>query len=578
MRIKQFYKVRETLTLSIITHMWRLLTLCLLVLQACDSGFQAIDHRVEALIAEANSSLGDDSVLPKPIDWSILRSSSPENPLPPTNNPAIDELALVPSLEIDSGAIGKKLDAAALELEENGTLLTLGESLAWATLHAQGYRFAEYDYLNTTLSLLSELHLWGPRFFESLSATTSADSTGGFYDTSLSVVHDFEITHRLPYGGSVSATALTSFADTLHAATSSNSKGTTVGLGVELPLLRGAGTVARETLIQSKRNLVYGARAFERFRRTFFRSISGDYLNLVVQRQSLANAQRGVESLRQLASRQRALYESGRTRLYDSADAENQALASVARLSQSWERYRLAVDRFKVKIGWPIEELVRIEPTSLDLRPLEVDMKTAVTQALQYRLDLQTEENKVGDAYRRVENAKNGILSDLDFVASASLPSDTDDITGFDRREVDYAVGITFGVPLDRETDRISLRQQQILLERAKRSLRTTKESIAIEVRSSLRNIEVFQFTLDLQERNVEIAQLGLNSINADPDRVSVLDQTRAISELQGAQDARDSARRDLELSVVDFLLRAGQLRIQKNGNMYPVGTMNQVL
>jgi hypothetical protein len=71
----------------------------------------------------------------------------------------------------------------------------------------------------------------------------------------------------------------------------------------------------------------------------------------------------------------------------------------------------------------------------------------------------------------------------------------------------------------------------------------------------------------------VEIAQLGLNSINADPDRVSVLDQTRAISELQGAQDARDRARRDLELSIVDYLLQAGQLRIQQNGNMYPIET-----
>jgi outer membrane protein TolC len=266
------------------------------------------------------------------------------------------------------------------------------------------------------------------------------------------------------------------------------------------------------------------------------------------------------------------LYESGRTRLYDSADAENQALASVARLSQSWERYRLAIDRFKVKIGWPIKKLVRIEPATLGLRPLEVEMKTAVSQALQYRLDLQTEENQVGDAYRRVQNAKNGMLSDLDITASASLPSEDSDITGFDGREVDYLVGVTFGVPLDRERDRINLRQQQILLERAKRSLRTSKESVAIEVRSSLRNIEVYQFTLDLQERNVEIAQLGLNSINADPDRVSVLDQTRAISELQSAQDARDSARRDLELSIVDFLLQAGQLRVQQNGNMYPIG------
>ena len=78
----------------------------------------------------------------------------------------------------------------------------------------------------------------------------------------------------------------------------------------------------------------------------------------------------------------------------------------------------------------------------------------------------------------------------------------------------------------------------------------------------------MFQFTLDLQERNVKIAQLGLDSINADPDRVSVLDQTRAISDLQSAQDARDSAVRDLELSIVDYLLRAGRLRVGTNGEL----------
>jgi hypothetical protein len=47
-----------------------------------------------------------------------------------------------------------------------------------------------------------------------------------------------------------------------------------------------------------------------------------------------------------------------------------------------------------------------------------------------------------------------------------------------------------------------------------------------------------------------------------------VLDQTRAISDLQSAKDARDSARRDLELSIVDYLLQAGQLRIAPNGTL----------
>jgi len=525
-------------------------------------------------MAEASESLGERLTLPRAEYWNSSSTTFPTDPFPRTNNPTIDDLALVTSIPIDNKKIGEKLDTAASELEKHGAPVTLHDALLWSTNHAQEYRFAEYDYLSATLTLLNELHLWGPRFFESIGVTTDADSTNGLYDTSLTVVHDFELSHRLPYGGSVSATALTTVAESLHSATTGDdTQGTSLGISLEMPLMRGYGTVARETLIQSRRNLVYGARTFERFRRTFFRNIAGDYLNLVVQRQSLANAQRGVESLQQLASRQSALYESGRTRLYDAADAENQALAAVARLSQSWERYRLAVDRFKVRIGWPVEELVRIEPTSLGLSPLKVDMSTAVSSALLYRLDLQNEINKVGNAVRQVQNAKNGTLADLDLTASASIPTGNNTFSDFDGRDVNYSVGLSLGIPLDRENDRITVRQKQIQLERAKRSLRTSKETVAIEVRSSLRNIEVFQFTLDLQERNVEIAQLGLNSINADPDRVSVLDQTRAISELQSAQDARDSARRDLELSVVNYLLQAGQLRIQRNGNMYPIET-----
>jgi outer membrane protein TolC len=123
-------------------------------------------------------------------------------------------------------------------------------------------------------------------------------------------------------------------------------------------------------------------------------------------------------------------------------------------------------------------------------------------------------------------------------------------------------------LPIDRDTERIRVRQQQIVLERAKRKYRESRDNVIVSVRSSLRNIEVFQFTLDLQERNVKIARLGLDSINADPDRVSVLDQTRAISDLQGAQDARDNAKKDLELSILGYLLQAGRLRVSENGTL----------
>jgi outer membrane protein TolC len=312
--------------------------------------------------------------------------------------------------------------------------------------------------------------------------------------------------------------------------------------------------------------MVYAARSYERFRRTFYKDIVGDYLSLVVQKQSLENAQRGVDSLRQLAKRQAALYESGRARLYDSADAENQALASVARLSQSWERYRLALDRFKIRIGWPIHNTIQVVPATLGVQPPAVDVVEAVSEALSFRLDLQNEKDRVVDTQRSVENALNNVLPDISFTASGSTDSDTDKPMRFGGEEIDYAVGLSISLPLDRETEKISVRQKQITLERARRGYRESRDTVAVSVRSALRNIDVFQFTLDLQERNVIIAQLGLDSINADPDRVSVLDQTRAISDLQGAQDARDSAKRDLELSIVTYLLQAGRLRIASNG------------
>jgi outer membrane protein TolC len=156
----------------------------------------------------------------------------------------------------------------------------------------------------------------------------------------------------------------------------------------------------------------------------------------------------------------------------------------------------------------------------------------------------------------------------MTFTASASIDSETDTTTSFDEREVDYLAGLSVSLPLDREIERIAVRQQQIALERARRNYRESRDRVAVEVRSALRNIEVFQFSLDLQEQNVTIAKLGLAAINADPDRVSVLDQTRAISDLQSAQDARDSARRDLELSIIDYLLQAGQLRINDSGGL----------
>jgi len=547
--------------------MKRLCLLLIFLVGGCSRSFQDIDKRVDAVMSAASGGMGANH--PSPTIFSSNGSGSVlTNSNPTTLNPSAEELGFTPATPLDEDEISKSLDRAAEDLAAASEVISLEDSLVWADTNAREMQFAQYDYLSSTLGLLKELHVWGPRFFNTISSNITATSTNGLYDTSLAVVNDFSITQKLENGGSLSAGALTNIARDIHSITVDNSSSSSVHLLLDIPLLRGSGAVARESLIQAKRDLVYAARSYERFRRTFYRSIVGDYLSLVVQKQSLQNAQRGVDALRQLAERQAALYESGRTRLYDSADAENQALAAVARLSQSWERYRLALDRFKIRIGWPVNSVIQVQPTALGVVPPEVVVSEVVQGALVLRLDLQNEKDRVVDTRRSVENSFNALLPELRVTARATTDSEENSLAKFNGEDVDYLAGLSLSLPLDRESERISVRQEQIALERARRTYRESRDSVAVSVRSALRNIEVYQFTFELQERNVKIAQLGLDSINADPDRVSVLDQTRAISDLQSAQDARDSAKRDLELSILDYLLQAGRLRINSDGNL----------
>ncbi|MDP6693608.1 MAG: hypothetical protein QF444_04705, partial [Phycisphaerales bacterium] len=110
--------------------MWRLLLLGLTILTACDSGFRAIDHRVEEIMAQTNESIGSDVVTPQTIVWNDLTESSPDDPLPHTENPPMADLVFVPAKEVDSDAIGKKLDRAATDFETSGTTLSLEDSLS----------------------------------------------------------------------------------------------------------------------------------------------------------------------------------------------------------------------------------------------------------------------------------------------------------------------------------------------------------------------------------------------------------------------------------------------------------------
>lgn len=547
----------------------------------CSRGMEAIDAELAQLLAESSSRLGPLATTPP------ARQITPPNPPGPatdaeavrieSENPPPGEIVFtaIPAEERSTEGVMERLEEYRTADGAAETTLDLAGALAYAGRFSRDYRFAEEEYVLAGLRLLIEQHRWGPRFFDDIVASVSSSGDEGLFDSSLAIVNELGVTQRLPYGGTVSASVLATVVEDLHERVAGEDvQDATILVSADVPLLRGAGLVAREDLIQSRRNVVYAARAFERFRREFLVDIAESFLDLVVRLRGIRNAERQVESLQEFEQRQLWLYQEGRQPQFEYALAANATIRARDSLNQQRESYRLAVDRFKLRIGMPVEQPVAIVESTVGLDVPDVSLEDAVQAAMAYRLDLQNARDRLDDDRRAVANARNDLLADLDLTASVRVPTDDDlDYPGLDFEPGNASVdaGLLLSLPLDREIERIALRQSQIDYERAVRVYERQRDSIAVDVRGAVRAIDAALFSLRIQEQGIEIAERRIESIEADPDAATPRDRTDAENDLVDARDARDRALRDLEVAILRFLLESGRLRVGEDGMLVPL-------
>ncbi|HWB20142.1 MAG TPA: TolC family protein, partial [Phycisphaerales bacterium] len=545
---------------------------------ACGSSMEQIDRRVERVIGESADTLGSDTIQPR-VRWNEESSASIKasgfgerewtNEHPATLNPKAEDLRIPPGEE--EASVEKRLEGYQLT-PEGAIKLDLSTALMTAFSTSREYRFAEEDYLLAALRLLMERHRWGPIFFAEVSANMNSVGDGGLYDSSLDLVSELSVTNRLPYGGQVSARALANATEDLHERVAGEDfESADVLVQADIPLLRGAGTIAREDLIQDERNLIYAARTFERFRREFCNDIVRDFLNLVVQQKFIENSKVRVESLMKVQEQEEARYRVGRSARYQAALAEQSTLFARDTLNSELEQYRLAVDRFKIRIGLSTETDVVILQSELGLATPGPLMDQSVNAALQFRLDLQTTRDEVDDSKRALANAKNGLLPDLNLHASAGLPTDNDRRwwqSGFRPDDSDFHVGLTLDLPVDREIERLQVRQAEIGLARSRRGYEQLRDDVVVSVRSAVRDIDRARYSLQIQEKNIDVAQQRVASLEAAPERAEVRDRNEAVEQLYEAKNQRDTAKRDLQLAILNYLLETGQLRVTTEGQV----------
>jgi outer membrane protein TolC len=456
--------------------------------------------------------------------------------------------------------------------------LTLTDAFAVAQETGREYLSAEEDYILAAIRLLLERHLWGPRLFNDTTVGMVGQGTDGSFQSTLNVINELRATQRLPYGGNVEAAWIVNATDQLREQTSGGyQQASRIVLSGSIPLLRGAGDVAREDLIQAERNLIYQARAFERFRREFLVDIAGDYFDLLESKAAIANQQRQLKSLRGLERATIAKVNAGKLEASDKGIASNRVQDAQATLASLVDRYILQLERFKIRLGLSVDRAIAVSDDILRVPEPNITMAQAAQLALEYRLDLQNQRDRTDDARRRVSNARNGLLPDLRLNGDVNIPTDPRDATGGidpSPDDLNYGIGATLSIPLDREQERLTLRAAMIESARASRTLEQARDNVVVDVRVAMRAVDNARLQLTIAQRRVEINRDRLRGQILKIDLVDTQTIVDSENELLQSENSRDRAQTALRNQILLYLLATDQLRVARDGTFAPLPGM----
>ncbi|MBN1342571.1 MAG: TolC family protein [Phycisphaerae bacterium] len=451
------------------------------------------------------------------------------------------------------------------------TRMTLEEGLSYAFHHARRFQTAKEDLYLAALALTLERHMWGPRFMGDIQLQYANYGQIRDFDHAMAAVAQVAVEQRLPYGGEVTAKVINTLMRDLGRRITTNESGQAI-IEANVPLLRGAGRVARESRYQAERNLIYAARTFERFRRTFVVDVANTYFSLLLTKQQIANAKQSYRSFLGDTERSKALFEAGRIMNLDAQRAEQRLLSSWNQVVVAEESYQRGLDQFKILIGMPAIEPLDVADSEFDLKVPVVGEETLVEIAVANRLDLINERDAIDDARRGVKVAQNGLLPDLNLRGNVTWDTNPNEFNQYhyEYERTTWRAFMDLELPLDRMAERNRYRASLIDLRRSQRRYDLAADEVRAEVRQARRQIELALTTLSIQRQSMELALRQREAADFRFNRgvISNRDVVEAEDNLLQARNALAQAERGLRQGILQFYLDAGMIRVSDDGKL----------
>ena len=341
------------------------------------------------------------------------------------------------------------------------------------------------------------------------------------------------------------------------------------------PILRGAWWAYNEADIEAARQeRIARAADYERSRQTLLDQIVAAYYDLVftredyivryqsleLSREQLANTIRKIE-LGELAPRDKVADQA------DVAKKEEELILAENAILDAEDGLKRFILPFREQREWsfvvvPTEALGDADP-ALSVPSLDEAYQTA----RRGRSDLFASASRVEAARQRLQKADKDRLPQLDLSATYRTQAQRENFPAFgadvwESAFPEYALQLSFTLPLGNLAARSRHRQARLNLESAERGRQILLADIDKEVRAAIRNVETARKTIAASRESVRLAQ---SNLEAERIRLGLGDQTqfevqRRNQEFQDARSRLLRARLDYRIAWFRLLAALGGL------------------
>ena len=453
--------------------------------------------------------------------------------------------------------------------EKEVVALNLRRALELAAAYSREYQTAKETLYNSALSLRSASHDWDWDPGNNFNALYSLEQKPS--QATFSTDSQLTLSKRFLSGARLTA-SLALGTIRYFSGDKSVSMHTLASLTASQPLLGGSGPlVNREKLTQAERNLIYALRVYVRSREQLLISIATRYYAVLNAADTLEIGRQNLASVKSSLDRSEAMADAGRTDPFQVDQARQKVLTAEARVVTYEEAFRSAQDELKLVLGMPLEVDIQADPQDLQmLRDCELPtppmtLEEALEMAFRDRLDFATVKDKLEDAQRAVDIARDGMRAKLDLAFQASAGSVRKNHLELPKfGDADFSVGANLDLPFDRMNEAIALKRALISLQAQQRAVDAAKDSITNELRSSWRSLNSYGQTCAIQKVSVELSEKRVESTQLlfEGGRINIRELLDAQDDLASARNALTQALVNHRISWLKLLYQLGNLPV----------------